>query len=116
MKSLITIVALALSIGVHANNKAEGPFVKFVSAEEELINPFAPEFQIADLADTIRRDRQITDSEITEDIIDSEMDLVIAEDMKITEAVLPSYQPLDWGKIMRSHKPLRPTVIISTNL
>lgn len=116
MKTLITIIALAVSIGVQANHKADEPFVKFVSTEEELINPFTPDFHVADLADSIRQDRQITDSEIADETNETDMNGVIAEDIKITEAVLPSYEPLDWAKIMRSHKPLRTTVIIGTNL
>lgn len=115
MKTLITVLASALSFGsVNASTSADIPFVKFESAQEELINPFDNGFRIESPGDTIRRDRAITESDIestSEDIHE-----IISQDIKITEAVLPAYQPLDWGMIVRSQKIVKPVVHINRNL
>ena len=116
MKTLITVLGFALSFGsLQAANTTDIPFVKFVSAEEELINPFDHNIQVASLEDTIRRDRQITESEIEDQVTVEGIDDVIAEDIKITDAQLPVYQPLDWGFILRS-RVIKPTISIGTNL
>ncbi len=114
MKTIITILAVTLSISsASAHNNSDIPLVKYVSVQEDLINPFESDIDLRDLKDTIREDQQITESEIA---AETNIDQVIAEDIKITEAVLPVYQPLDWGRILGWRRIVKPVLHMDTNL
>lgn len=108
MKTLITFLSLLSITFANASTHAGDSFVKYQAAEEEIINPFNNDLNVLDINDTIRRDREITESELA--IPELSIDQVIAMDIEITEAVLPVYQPLDWNVISslgRVIKPLR---------